>query len=347
MTPGQLFTGCILRAAILCAVGTAVVGIAEGEQHPQRTLDVELDFTPNTSASHWIHGFLPKYTRGLDGRPPTVWMIDSQGRTVVPKTELTFPGVRYVEVKALSADTGGNMYASFQAWSDEKAATGAICKFPAGGGASRLIRTNDFLAVAMAVTPRGDIWAFGLPVLLITKRETTMEYSSLLHFSPLGILVESLLPRSSFGEKTIPTLAFGDTGEPIMWSSRNRVGLYTPAVQRWIEFDPTTSRKVLDLVASAPVAASGKPAAIFQMAMTDSDDSVFAAFYDPRPGSSKNISGTYWLDKESRRWIVARPDGMSAEYQLFSGGDGDSLVFRAGSKTFGWFSSQPMKPSVK
>src|SRR5579859_479263 len=122
--------------------------LLSGQQPARHTLDVDLDFSTNTSRSRWVSGYLPKYTR----EPPAVWMIDSNGKSTIPRTEISFPQTTRIDIRSVTADRTGNLYASAEVWSGNKAAVGVICRFSRDGGPALVIRTDDFLAVALAVT---------------------------------------------------------------------------------------------------------------------------------------------------------------------------------------------------
>jgi hypothetical protein len=201
--------------------------------------------------------------------------------------------------------------------------------------------------MALTVTKKGDIWAFGQPVSLITARETTLEYDTVRHYDAIGQLVGSMLPRSRFGETVIPTFPRTQAVFPHMDATSTRIGLYVPATTQWIEIDPVTLKVIADVAVSPPRGRNGEPAELIQIVMTESDGSVYAGFSDQSRGVGSDSSGLYWLDREASRWLATNSSGKSPEYQLFSGRDGDDLIFRAGSHTFGWFRSERLKPDRK
>ena len=52
--------------------------------------------------------------------------------------------------------------------------------------------------------------------------------------------------------------------------------------------------------------------------------------------SDNHQPGLYELDKSSERWVRIPDRGAVEEFKGLFGAEGDDLVFRAGTKTFGW-----------
>jgi hypothetical protein len=319
--------------------GTLILPLLFSQTFPTHTVDINLDFNPMTSLSQWVFGYLPKYSRST----PSVWMLDRTGREIIPRTELSFPDATRIEIKAVTADRSGNLFASAEVWSYGQAASGIIVRMNRDQSPALVIRTNDFLGIALAVSPSNEIWCFGLPLLFQTTRTTTQEYQTVLRFSHSGNLISSVLPRSGFGKDTIPTEAYGDLGFPMIWASKNRIGVYSAKARRWVELDSTTGATLLDIFVTPPTAADGTVGAPYNMGLLDDDNSVYMSFATNHFGTGQ-INGLFWLDEDSRRWIPAPERSKSSEYGLLSGGDGKNLIFRGGSRTFGWFDAQSLKP---
>jgi len=323
---------------LILSCGIASAFWVSGQPLPHHAAEVELDFTPRTSEAFWVNGFLVQYTRDIGGALPTISLRDRNGKFLIPQTELNPPNLRRFSIKAVTADLAGNAYAGAEAWADDKAATGVILRVNRDRSPIIVIRTDDFLPVSLAVSRSGDVWTFGHPLLLQTSRSTTEEYNTLLRFkSATGQLLESFLPRREFGETIIPTQSFGDIGVPQMWATANRIGVYSAVAHRWVEFDSITGKKLIDLFVPPPEI-GGAPATSLRVVMTDSDNAVYAWFWNFRPGPPHQ-AGVYQLDKGSQRWVPVRNGTASSEFGLLTGGDGDDLVIRTGSKSFGWFRS--------
>ena len=321
------------RSPVVLVIAT--FRLLTAQTFPTHSVDVQLDFSPRTSLSTWKSGYLPKFSRPIGGGKPTVWMLDKNGATTIAETEIWFPDASHVEVEDVTADSLGNLYASVEAWSGDGRGTGAICRV-SQGKPILVIRTDDFLTEALAVSKSGEIWAFGLPIVLQATRRVSLNYETLWRFDSSGRVIGKLLPRAEFGEDVIPTHVFGDVGGPHLWATGTRIGLFSATASRWIEYDAKTGAKVVDVPVAPPVAADGVKAAIGNLVMTDSANRVFA-FVAYRHSDASHVSQLCELDKTSGRWVpVPR---ASQEFNGLCGADGDSLVLRAGTKTFGWFST--------
>jgi hypothetical protein len=320
----------LAEAGICVAICQALAA----QRLPHHTLDVQLDFSGREVRTTWVNGYLPRFKAAWEGARPVAWMLDRNGRTVITETEVWFPEALQAEIKAVTADVAGNLYASVRVFSKEKVGTGAISRLSPTGGPMLVIRTDDFLATNLAVTRSGQIWAFGLPILLQPKRTTTEEYMTIERFDSGGRLIARMVPRSSFGPNAIPNHNLGG-GHPRFWGTTTRVGLYTPVTGRWLEFDAETGRILLDMDASPPAGTDGVKATLVELAMTDSDNRVYAFFTYAFPDQA-HPRGLYELDRASGKWTRIPDRGPSEEYRGLFGADGDDLIFRAGTKTFGW-----------
>jgi hypothetical protein len=322
-------------------VTLALAPLVHAQTFPSHSVDVVLDFTPATSFSRWVGGFLPKYSRAIDGAKPAVWMIDKDGATIIPRTEIHLPDANHLEIRTVTADASGNLYASVEVWSEDYRKTGAVCEVMREKKPMLVIRTGDFVAKALAVSPAGEIWAFGIPLPLETARTSTSDYQTLWRFDRNGNLTDKLLPRSDFGPDVIPTHGWGDIGSPQIWATETRIGIFSATASRWIEYDAKTAKKLVDVPITRPVAEDGATTAAGELAMTSSGNRVFA-FLVYRYADSSHVNGLYELDKNSGKWIaLRRPSG---EFNGLYGADGDDLILRAGTKTFGWFSARDLRP---
>jgi hypothetical protein len=330
---------------VVAAVLNLIVPVLTAQRLPRHTVDVQLDFSGREAQTSWVNGYFPRFNAAWGNSKPIVWMLDRNGKTVIPKTEIWFPEAFHVEVRAVTADVVGNLYASVEVWSNSKDGIGAICKVSARGDPIRVTRTDEFLALAIAATRGGEVWGFGLPILLQTKRTTTDNYMTIARIDRSGRLIDRMLPRSTFGPEVIPTLGYGDVGMPHLWATSSRVGLYVPTTGRWIEFDPTTGAKLLDITAVRPTADDGKKAAVIDLVMTESDGHTYAFFNYVLTKDQSHQPGLYELDKSSERWVRIPDRGAAEEFRGLFGADGDDLVLRAGTKTFGWVPAPSLRGS--
>jgi hypothetical protein len=327
-------------ATAVLALALLVVGQAPvvAQVFPRHTAELDLNLLSQGSREHWVGGYLPQ--QGLTSIPE-VWMFDRQGKLVIPRTELLPPGASHFDIKHVTADQSGNLYAAGQVWSGAGAGTGAICRIGPGGKTILVIKTDDFVPWVIAATKDGDIWALVVPLLLQTHRTTTNEYNTLWHFDGSGRLLEQLLPRSTFGPEVIPTLGFADVGKPQLLTTSTRLGVYVAARSRWIEYDLKAGKKIIDLTVPRPAAADGTLALLGDLSMTESDNEVYGFFgYGHRDAAHPNV--LYRLDKESGRWIKIFDLTPPAEYTWVFGADGDDLVLRAGERTYGWFPAKTL-----
>jgi hypothetical protein len=298
-------------------------------------VDVQLDFDGVTSRDRWVAGFMPMYSLAINGARPKVWMRDRDGRLTIPKTEIRFPDAYYVNIWDVTADHSGFLYAAVEAWSSGGSGTGAICKIGPGGKDVLVIRTEGFRPVGIAISGSSDIWVFGHPLALQDVRRTTTEYPTLWRFDGSGRLLDKVLPRSSFCSDCIPTHAFGDLGFPFLRANGARIGVYSATAKRWIELDSVSGAKTLDIKAEHPSATDGIRPMIGELAMTEPDGNVYA-FFVYRYQDAAHTSAVYRLDKAAARWVSAYVKTPADEFGGLYGADGADLIFRAGSKTYGW-----------
>jgi hypothetical protein len=248
----------------------------------------------------------------------------------------------YVQIRDVTADRSGNLYASAEVWAPGGAGTGVICKISPGGKTIRVTRTDDFLPISLAVAQNDDVWAFGIPLLLITVKKSTMEYNTLWHFDSAGKLLEQTLPRSTFGPGTEPAHLFGDVGGPHLQATSTRLGLYSATAERWVEYDLRLGKQILDLKVPRLTGPDGVKATLWDLVMTDSDNDVYA-FYAYRSPDASHRTAVYRLDKSTAKWIAVHESSGSTEFGALYGADGEELILRAGSGTFGWFPGSSLR----
>ncbi|HEX5432229.1 MAG TPA: hypothetical protein VFW83_09695 [Bryobacteraceae bacterium] len=315
--------------------------MASAQVFPERSVDVQLKFDGTTNRDRWVAGYLPMYSRAINGATPKVWMYDKNGKKTIPETEILFPDTYYANVWDVTADRSGNLYASMEIWSSAGAGTGAICRVAPGAKKILVVKTDDFRWVSLAAGNNGDIWAFGHPLLLQTVRRTKSEYDTLWHFDSSGRLIEKLLPRSVFGPDLIPTQAFGDLGFPYLRITSARLGVYSATAGRWMEYDLSQRKWVVDVPIVRLRASDGIKPIMADLAMTEPDDSVYA-FFVYRDVDATHTSGLYRLDKRNAKWVHI--DDGSKEFGGLFGADGSDIILRAGSKTYGWFPEAKFAP---
>jgi len=327
----------IVKAVLLaCASAQAAFSAELAATH---TVRIDLDFTPGTPRPRWAGPYLPSYSRGIGGTRSTVRMLDRDGKEIIRETEISFPEAYHVDISAVTADQSGYLYAAAQVWSTVKSETGIICKVSNGDAPIRVIRTDDFLVKALAVTREGEIWAFGLPPLLQAERTSTDEYMTLWHFDASGRVVDRILPRSTFGTDEIPTLRHGDVGGPHLCATGTRLGVYSSVARRWIEFDFRTHNKKIDLHIEPPAAADGTHALTAELVMVDSTNDVYAFFTYPDI-NAVHRPGLYRLDKSASRWVRVHERSSTIDFGGLFGVEGDELILRSGPYTFGWIPSK-------
>jgi hypothetical protein len=134
----------MLRALWGTALVASTVTTLCAQAFPQRTLDVQLKFDGTVARAHWVNGYLPEFSRAVNGMRPKVWMEDRAGRVTIPETEITFPEGLHVDIWDVTADRSGYLYAGIEASSPEGNGAGAICRVAPGGKDILVIRTEDF-----------------------------------------------------------------------------------------------------------------------------------------------------------------------------------------------------------
>lgn len=301
----------------------------------QHSATVELEFTPQVSASYWVHGFLPKFSRSMNGEEAAVWMFDRDGKQVIPRTRIAFPDAPQADIHAATADVHGNLYASVEAWARNGMGTGAICRLAAGDGAGpiQIIRTDDFLPIALAGTDSGEIWAFGLPLELQAARSTEREYMTLWRFNSDGRVIQKLLPRSSFGPGVIPTHVQAG-GWPQIWATGTHVGIYSANSARWIELDSSSGKIVVDLRVPRPMASDGAAGNLSFIAMTDPSNEVYGQWGF---STDAHTRGLFKLDKTVPRWVALDEPQCPAGCPGLRGAEGSALILRApGGTSHSW-----------
>ena len=324
-----------INSCFFCALAASAFLDA---QTPMHTAAVELEFTPRVSAAYWAGGFMAEYSRAINNATPTVWLFDREGTRVTPPVPNSFPDAPSSEIHAVTADSSGNLYASAEAWANGGSGTGMICKISRGGQSIQVIRTDDFLAVALAVAETGEIWAFGLPLELQATQSTESDYMTLWRFDASGRVIDKSLPRSSFGHDIIPTHAFGDVGWPRLSANGTRVGLYSATANRWMEFDASTGKTLADLRVPRPKAADGSIGAIGMVVITESGDVYARSGYQTAVNEG---SGILKLDKTNSKWMPQTAAPCQESCASLYGADGNHLIMRYGngtshSWTFAW-----------
>lgn len=328
-------------AALVLLLGVTCIRAA-AEVFPDHSVDVQLKFDGTTPRARWVAGYLPSYSRAVNGAKPKVWLLDRNGVLVIPETEIWLPGIQHLDIWDATADQSGNLYAALEIWAPDGNGTGAICRVARGAAGMLIIKTEGFHPSRIAVTLSGDIWVFGHPLVLQTVRRTTTEYATLWHFNAEGKLLQTLLPRSAFCSDCIPSHFFGDFGPPQLWASGTHLDLYSATAQKWVELDSRTGQKELEITPPVPVAEDGIKAILGDVAVTEGTNNVYALFTF-RSQDKNHLNSIYKLDRKSSRWILCAPP--SREYGGLFGSDGKDVVLRAGSKTFGWFPDSRLAPA--
>lgn len=313
----------LLFAALTVAPGVAQV-------FPQKNVDLPFDGSPRLPRARWVHGYLPTYLRPMDGKRPAVSMVDKSGATVIPETEIWRQDASLVEIHAVTADAAGRLFAAVEVKGLNGEVTGFVYRVEDGGKTMSFTATGGFIPRALAATRSGEVWAFGTPAELRTQRQTKMEYETLWRFDAAGQVAEKLLPRSTFGDDVIPAHNLG-AGAPFMWATSSRVGVFSSTAGRWVEYDVETHQKVVDIRPEGLKAQDGRAPILGELAMTDSDNEVYAFWAYP----SQDANALYRLNRSKGVWEKVTP--QTKEYRGFFGADGDALIFRAGTKNYGWF----------
>lgn len=174
-----------------------------------------------------------------------------------------------------------------------------------------------------------------------TKKTSSEDFTTIIRIDPAGRIVGKMLPRSTFGPDVIPTIGYGETGSPRLWATANRVGLYAPRIGRWIEFDSANAKLIGNADVNPPMALDGKKAAMVDLTMTKTDSRVYA-FFRYQNDDPSHVSGIYELDRSAKRWALFRSRRPSDEFGGLFGADGDELILRAGTKTFGWINLETL-----
>jgi hypothetical protein len=336
----------VLIVKVVLLTCASMLGTFSADISATHTVRIQLDFAPGTPRPRWVGAYLPSFSRAIGGTRPTVRMLDRDGKEVIPETEISFSEAYHVEISAVTAYQSGSLYAAAQVWSTIKSETGIICRVSKGDAPIRVIRTDDFLARALAVTRDGEIWAFGLPLLLQTQRTSEEEYMTLWHFDASGRVVDRVLPRSTFGTDEIPTLRHGDVGGPHLCATSTRLGVYSSVARRWIEFDLRTHTKKVDLHLEPPTATDGGRPLMAELVMVESTNDVYA-FFTYTAMNAAHRPGLYRLDKSVSRWVRVHERFSATDFGGLFGVEGDELILRSGPYTFGWIPSRVFQQESK
>jgi hypothetical protein len=264
---------------------------------------------------YWDHsGLLVFHQQKPQPGEPDIVVVNRDGK-MISSFQLEVPDASVLRIRDAVALDAGKALVSLTTTDPVDRAAALLCLVDASGKATRVIRTNPFVAHRVRVAPDGSIWGFGAE----TKRRPDGSSAEVFRrYSPTGVLLGAYLPVSTFqmiGEKFHPSATSGRYGVPFLLSSADRIGAYAPSAGEWIEFQP--DGKLIGRWKTSIPAASARGSHIQSIAMTASNR-VFALL----AGEGRLCE----LDRKAAAWVPLPADALPAEYQNLGGAEGDSLI---------------------
>lgn len=216
----------------ICAFSCFFALLAQA-QAPQRTLG-----QPNLSVNFEspIVGMEPRYENGFvavieGGAKPGVSLFSGTGR-LLWRNDLSLPDSVQIQPSDVSVSPSGLVAVATAALHSNGVTASTIFLFDKAGPPVRLLRTNPFLTIRIALSPDGYIWTLGRNREAQARRE---DYGVVQKYSLDGRLQGHYVMRSTFPGKRHPGLHEMPSGISALRATRNRVGAYIPTEREWIE----------------------------------------------------------------------------------------------------------------
>jgi hypothetical protein len=245
---------------------------------------------------------------------PLLLMFNDQGQRAL-ETSITIPGSDWVDVYGVAHGVGG-VTAICGLAKDAGAHVAAFLALASPSGSIRkIVRTEPYVATAVAVAPDNTIWTKGTEYDSATRKPAKTDNGILRHFDVSGAILAKVLPQSALTARElyfgIDQLACNSTR--VGWYMGRGAKDYFEVVNDRLERFPVIKTENAD----SPEFVSG-------LTITD-EDAVFV---------TKDFSGhdpeLYGLDRVSRSWsrVAVLPSGAPATTNWLVGGSRNTLVFR-------------------
>lgn len=245
-------------------------------------------------------------------------VYDREGKTVLQQ-RIWFPDAARVQIHDAVVSAHGMVALVGTAYGS----TGAVAHFwatmPLNGGAAAVFQVSPFGGLNIAFGPDNTVWILGMEVGPGGRMMAAAPHATLRHYRLDGSLLDQHLPwpEMQCGRHPVDLAS----GLPFVVSSRDRIGLYLPSCQEWIEFargDIVERRRV-----SFPLAEVDKEHAptMIGLALTEGNE-VYASF---------GGRGVFRLNRSEDAWEPARPKHNEAGGTVI-GIDGDMLVQARGNE---------------
>jgi len=244
--------------------------------------------------------------------------------------DLALPDTLRFSPNDVSVSANGLVAVAGSAVSAEGAVASVIFLFQKPGPPTRVIRTNPFDPIRIALSRDGHLWVFGRDPQAEKRRE---DYPVFQRYTLDGRLTGQFVMRSTFPSRTHPAMHGGrNGGVSCLRAARQGIGAYTAVEREWIELDGGGSL-VGRWKPRPPLGASD--CSVERVAVTDSG-SVYAQLLlgSRRVLCRLDRSGEVWEPIDGTDYELKGPIPVAT--QLF-GVDGDQLVYRGPTRELLWF----------
>ena len=261
---------------------------------------------------------------------PVLRAADKSGQ-LISKIDFTIPGASLVNIYSGMFARGfdGSFALAGTAYTKDDRGAVFIAWISQDGQQQMILRSWPFIASVITMSADGSIWAAGREVLdNSTKNVDKPEYNVIRRYDRAGHLIGSFIPLSSLNVKP-------GRLEPSLYSyfvsSRDRVGWYSQAAHKYIEFALDGSS-----VGQYAIAKAGSNFFLTGAALCD-DGSMVVSARTSGNTSDTTVWHVFALDRERGLWNPLQSD--SKQYVMVYGCDGKSLGLRhVGSGYIDWFS---------
>jgi len=276
-------------------------------------------FVVGEALPKWSQGYLIAYRRDTapSDTEANLRVFDRKG-TLVTQTRLWFQGASLLRVKDIAVSRDGRLGVVGIAID----ASGSLAGFLADITLStepraKIIQTSPFEGQSVAYAPDGTIWMLGYqvgPSRLLSNDEP--DHFIVEHLASDGVLKGEHLKRSSLHCAENPA-ATSHGGFPRILTSEDRIGLFLPACDSWVELKPSG-----DVIGRWQWSNNNQNREVVTVAMT-AGNNVYARVESPQ-------IGLFRLDKENSDWVPVNTDAArlaGAPFGWLQGSDGDKLVY--------------------
>jgi len=328
--------GMILVSGILALPGIIAAQQAKPSASQERLLEPIAKssypdaFVVYQTVPRWSSGHLIRWTEGsASDTTENVFVFDRKGK-LVGKARIWPPDASSVHIVNAVAGLDGRIAAV--GWAVDASGTFAyfLADVSPTTGHIRVVHTTPFHGRDVAFGSDGTLWLVGYQVVPGDKSSAAPDHDIVQHYGADGTLKDSHVLRSSLQCERFP-MGFA-VAEPAILASRDRIGVFLRACNKWIELDPAG-----ELVGQWIWPKMESVRRMSNVAFTPSGE-VY---------TTVSSSAGIWLghlDKKTSTWAIVNADlplakANGAKSVWLMGSDGDKLVYHVGESDLLWSKS--------